>query len=135
MDEAVGTQASLFEYDTRMPAMRSAGGSVHGHGEYLRAVRRSVDAAHRSGRLDDEHAAAVSLLVAGARSLEAFEQIGKPYGSQKLIPAMTEVLRELHLTVDSAGTDEGPSDIDKLLAELATNDEQADAAPAVRHRP
>lgn len=94
-------QSVLFEFDTERESFH------HGkqtHGEYVGAILASVE--HRRGQhqLDEGHSAAVALLVAGGRALEAMEARSQTYGPAKLLPAMTEILRSLHMTVDTEAT-------------------------------
>ena len=103
------------------------------HGEYVTAVERTVAAAAEAGDLGQLDSAAIALLVAGARSLEASEAMGKPYAAAKMLPPMTEILRELRLTPESRPQASSGDRIDALLAELARNDEEPshdDAGPA-----
>ena len=127
-------QGSLFDqYDAETPRYQQARGAIHTHGEYVAAIGRTVAAAQAEDALTEVDAAGVALLIAGARSLEALEATGKPYGSAKLIPAMAEVLREYHLTPESRPQATTDDKIAALLAEMARNDDADDAAAPVRH--
>jgi hypothetical protein len=90
-----------------------------------------MDAAAQSDLIKPEDEALVTLVRAAAWSLDAFEQQNKPYGSSKLLPAVTEALRELRLTPDSRATETDNSLKDLLNGLGATTTD----APSEVHDP
>ncbi|MEU3475341.1 hypothetical protein ACVMLG_22065, partial [Escherichia coli] len=101
------------------------------HGRHSQAVDRAMDAAAQSDLIKPEDEALVTLVRAAAWSLDAFEQQNKPYGSSKLLPAVTEALRELRLTPDSRATETDNSLKDLLNGLGATTTD----APSEVHDP
>ena len=62
-----------------------------------------------------------TVLRAGAWALDSMERSNHHYGPAKLIPALTEALREAHMTPDARQTDTDAA-IHELLADLASAD-------------
>ncbi len=67
------------------------------------------------------------MLRASAWSLDSMERSGHHYGPAKLLPGITEALREAHMTPESRQTDTDAA-IMQLLADLAAVDSDDDAA-------
>lgn len=91
-------------------------------GRHSEAMDRAVDAARAVDALDDVDDGLITVLRAGAWSLDAFEKQNKPYGPSKIIGEMVEALREARMTPDSraAATDDS---IKELLNDLALPDD------------
>lgn len=104
-------------------------------GRHSQAVDRAMSAAADAHLIRPEDEALVTLVRAGAWSLDAFEKQNKPYGSSKLLPAVTEALRELRLTPDSRATETDDS-LKELLNDLgATDDAAAEVHDPARSEP
>lgn len=78
-------------------------------------------AAEVVGDLDEGMA---TILRAGAWALDSMERSNHHYGPAKLIPALTEALRDMHMTPDSRTTDTD-SAIVELLEDMAKADDTA----------
>ena len=101
-------------------------------GRHAQAVDRAMNAAAESALIRPEDEALVTLVRSAAWSLDAFEAQNKPYGPSKLLPAVTEALRELRLTPDSRAT-ETDNSLKDLLNDLGASDDTTagDAAAEV----
>lgn len=97
-------------------------------GRHSQAMDAALDAARDAELIADVDGGAATILRAGAWALDSFEKQDRPYGPAKLVPALTEALRELHMTPESRQTDVDKSIVD-LLADLATV--EADAPQVV----
>lgn len=115
-------QADLFGVTPVLPMV---------HGRHSQAVDRAMDAAAQKHLIEPEDEAMVTVVKAGAHALDAFEMQNKPYGPSKLIPAMTEALRELRMTPDSRQT-ETDNQLKDLFSGLA-NPTPGDAGAPVHH--
>ena len=104
------------------------------HGRHSQAVDRAMNAAADSDLIKPEDEALVTLVRAAAWSLDAFEKQNKPYGSSKLLPAVTEALRELRLTPDSRATETDDS-LKELLSGLGAVDTPAEVHDATGLHP
>ena len=104
------------------------------HGRHSAAVDRAMNAAADSDLIKPEDEALVTLVRAAAWSLDAFEKQNKPYGSSKLLPAVTEALRELRLTPDSRATETDDS-LKELLSGLGAVDAPAEVHDATGLHP
>lgn len=127
-------QLELFAFDTDPETMHY---NKRTHGEYVRALRRTVEARESAGTLEAVDSATIALAVAGMRALEGHEARGETYGPSKLLGPMVEVLRDL-APPDADGTP--TSEFDRLLDALSRNDEGNDddarnAAAPVRDAP
>lgn len=100
------------------------------NGRHSQAVDRAMSAAADSALLRPEDEALVTLVRSAAWSLDAFESQNKPYGPSKLLPAVTEALRELRLTPDSRAT-ETDNALKDLLNDLGASDDDPTPADAV----
>ena len=88
-------------------------------GRHSDATDAAIAAAAEQHIVDDVDRALLTTLRAGAWALDAFEKENKPYGPAKLIPALTEALREAHMTPESRAA-ETNDNISELLRDLAT---------------
>ncbi|ANA87579.1 hypothetical protein PBI_JEANIE_1 [Gordonia phage Jeanie] len=112
---------SLFDADERLADVR-VGQVLRGrHSKAMDAALTAANAAEVMGELDGGLA---TVLRAGAWALDSMEKSNHHYGPAKLIPAMTEALRDAHMTPESRQTDLD-SDYRQLLAELASADDSA----------
>lgn len=91
-------------------------------GRHSDAMDRAVTAARDQGALDTVDDGLVTVLRAGAWSLDAFEKQNKPYGPSKIIGEMVEALREARMTPDSRAEATDDS-IKELLHDLAVPDD------------
>ncbi len=127
-------QLDLFAFDTD-PATKHYNKTTHG--EYVRALRRTVEARQAAGTLEAVDSATIALAVAGMRALEGHEARGETYGPSKILGPLAEVLRDL-APPDADGTT--TSEFDRLLVALSNNDEgtssgTVDTAAPVRDTP
>lgn len=111
-------QLDLFDFDTSPERLTY---NKHTHGEYVRALKRTIEARALAGTLEQVDSAVIALAVAGMRALEGHEARGETYGPSKILGPLAEVLR------DMAPETEGPagSDFDRLIDALSANDEHA----------
>lgn len=100
-------------------------------GRHSQAVSRAMDAAASAQLIRPEDEAMVTVVRSAAWALDAFEKQNKPYGPSKLLPAVTEALRELRMTPDSRQT-ETDTKLMELLDGLA-DPTPGDAAAPVHH--
>lgn len=108
-------QDALFDTGTERIAEARAG--VILRGRHSKATDRALTAALRAELISDVDGAAATALRGLMWSLDAGEAQNKPYLASKAVPAITELLRELHMTPESRGTDtEG--DLAALAAQL-----------------
>jgi len=112
-------QMDLFAFDTD-PATTHYNKVTHG--EYVRALKRTVDARVAAGTLEAVDSATIALAVAGMRALEGHEARGETYGPSKILGPLADVLKELAPTDDGGSTS---SEFDRLLVALGTNDEES----------
>lgn len=96
------------------------------NGRHSQAVDRAMNAAAASDLIRPEDEALVTLVRSSAWALDAFESQNKPYGPSKLLPAVTEALRELRLTPDSRATETDDS-LKELLNGLGPTTADANA--------
>lgn len=87
-------------------------------GRHSHAMDAALDAARSAELIGEVDGGAATILRAGAWALDTFEARGQAYGPAKLVPALTEALRELHMTPESRHTDTDDNIAD-LLRELA----------------
>ncbi|MFC8387058.1 hypothetical protein [Nocardia sp. NPDC057272] len=106
-------QDALFDGEA-LPA--SVPGKIT-RGRISEAVDRAFASATEADLLRPEHEALQAFVRHAAWSADSFEQQNKPYGASKLIPAVTEALRELRLTPDSQA-DATDDDLRVLLEEI-----------------
>lgn len=111
-------QLDLFAFDTD-PATKHYNKVTHG--EYVRALKRTVDARQAAGTLEAVDSATIALAVAGMRALEGHEARGETYGPSKILGPLAEVLRDLAPANDDGST---TSEFDRLIDALSSNDEQ-----------
>lgn len=91
----------------------------------------AILAARSAEVVGDLDAGLTTVLRAGAWALDSMERSGHHYGPAKLLPGLTEALRDAHMTPESRQTDTDAALAD-LLTELGTLDtdtEHDDAAP------
>ena len=120
-------QLDLFQFDTSPETMHY---NKRTHGEYVRALRRTVEERERDGTLKVSDSATIALAVAGMRALEGHEARGETYGPSKILGPLVEVLRDLA----PAAEDGTPtSEFDRLLEALASNDEDEGTADHARN--
>lgn len=127
-------QLDLFAFDTDPETLHF---NKRTHGEYVQALRRTVEARQSAGTLEAADSATIALAVAGMRALEGHEARGETYGPSKILGPLAEVLRDL-APPDADGTP--TSEFDRLLEALAHNDEGTangpmDTAAPVRDAP
>ncbi len=103
-------QAALFE-PTEAVAQDRAGQVLRGR--HSRAFDAAIASAAEQQVVTDPDGALTSTLRAAAWALDSMERSGHHYGPAKLIPGITEALREAHMTPESR-----QSDIDSAVAEL-----------------
>lgn len=89
-----------------------------------RAVAAAT-AAEVVGELDE---GLTTVLRASAWALDSMEASGHHYGPAKLVPAVTEALREAHMTPESRATDADGA-IAELMRSMAAMETDDDAAP------
>lgn len=87
-------------------------------GRHELAVAGAIDAARTKGLVTDVDDGAITLLLAGARSLDVAEDTAKPYVAANVLPAMLSVFESLHMTVESRASTEKDG-LDDLLDELS----------------
>lgn len=116
-------QADLFAVEST--AVKRAGQVLRGR--HSEAMDRAVTAARTSEVVGDLDEGLTTVLRAGAWALDSMEASGHHYGPAKLVPAITEALREAHMTPESRQTDTDAAIAD-LLADLAAVDADDDAA-------
>lgn len=87
-------------------------------GRHELAVQGAIDAARKQGLVTDIDEGAITLLFAGARSLDIAEDTAKPYVAANVMPAMLSVLESLHMTVESRSTTK-KDELDDLLKQLS----------------
>lgn len=99
-------------------------------GRHSEAMDRALVAAKEQDALGVIDDGLVTVLRAGAWSLDAFESQNKPYGPSKIIEPMVNALREARLTPDSRAA--AADDEVKALLEALADDEDDDThtAPA-----
>lgn len=114
-------QAALFEPIEAVADAR-AGQVLRGrHSVAMDSALTAARAAEVVGDLDEGMA---TILRAGAWALDSMERSNHHYGPAKLIPALTEALRDMHMTPDSRTTDTD-SAIVELLEDMAKADDTA----------
>lgn len=115
-------QLDLFAFDTDPATLHY---NKRTHGEYVRALRRTIEARAEAGTLEPVDSATIALAVAGMRALEGHEARGETYGPSKILGPLAEVLRDLAPVDDGGAT---ASEFDRLLAALSNNDDPAEHA-------
>lgn len=119
--KAPGTgQAELFA-PTETTAQRRAGAVLRGR--HSVAMDSALDAARAQQITTPVDDGMATVLRAGAWALDSMESSGHHYGPAKLIPGLTEALRELHMTPESRQTDTDAAIAD-LLTDLAAVEAQ-----------
>lgn len=122
-------QLDLFAFDT---APETKHYNKLTHGEYVRALRRTVEARAAAGTLEAVDSATIALAVAGMRALEGHEARGETYGPSKILGPLAEVLRDLAPSTDEGGST--TSEFDRLLVALSDNGEHGSTTPgSIRH--
>lgn len=114
-------QESLFSTETTAERRR---GEVL-RGRHSQAMDTAIAAARAAEVVGDLDAGLTTVLRAGAWALDSMETSGHHYGPAKLLPGLTEALRDAHMTPESRQTDTDAALAD-LLAELGTIDTTAD---------
>lgn len=117
-------QADLF--DVEPVAVKRAGQVLRGR--HSEAMDRAVTAARSAEVVGDLDEGLTTVLRAGAWALDSMEASGHHYGPAKLLPGLTEALREAHMTPESRQTDTDTAIAD-LLADLGAMDTTDDDAP------
>lgn len=97
-------------------------------GRHSDAMDRAIAAARESEIVTDADEGLTTILRAGAWALDSMEKSNHHYGPSKLIPGLTEALRDAHMTPESRQTDVD-ADIAALIADLAKMDTDDDHAP------
>lgn len=117
-------QAGLFDVEATADARE---GEVL-RGRHSDAMDRAIAAAQDAEIVAEADEGLTTLLRAGAWALDSMEKSRHHYGPSKLIPALTEALRDAHMTPESrsTGTDDA---IAELVADLAKMDTEDDDAP------
>lgn len=107
-------QDALFATD-ESTAPRRAGQVLRGrHSQAMDAALTAARAQQITTEVDDGLA---TVLRAGAWALDSMETSGHHYGPAKLIPGLTEALRDMHMTPEARQTDTDTA-IAELLADL-----------------
>lgn len=101
---------------------------VVARGRHSKAMDAAVSAARDAEVIGDIDGGLVTVLRASAWALDSMERSGHHYGPAKLVPAITEALREAHMTPESRQTDTD-SAIADLIASLAGMDDEGSDAP------
>lgn len=115
-------QGSLFESEPT--AARRAGEVLRGR--HSEAMDRAIQAARTTGVVTEVDEGLTSVLRAGAWALDSMETSGHHYGPAKLVPAITEALRDAHMTPESrAGGGEVDEAVMQLVADLNRVDDNA----------
>lgn len=117
-------QDALFDA-VELLAERRAGQVLRGR--HSIAMDTAIDAARSAEVIGDIDAGITTVLRAGAWALDSMEASTHHYGPAKLIPAITEALRDAHMTPESRKT-ETDTAIHDLLTELGGIDDDDDAA-------
>ena len=95
-------------------------------------ISTEIDAAFAAAEeqelIRDEHRALMAVVRHGGWAMDNFEATNKPYGASKLIPGMTEALRELNLT-PAAQADAVDDSLKELLHGIAQP-----SRPEIPHR-
>lgn len=109
-------QIELFESEAARPP-----GKVL-RGRHSNAIDSALEAARSQGLVDSVDEALLTVIRAGAWSLDSFESQNKPYGPSKIIDGMVGALREARLTPDTRAqaTDDN---IIELLTQIGAEDE------------
>ena len=100
-------------------------------GRHSKAMDDALAAARAAEVVGDIDGGLSTVLRAGAWALDSMEASNHHYGPAKLIPALTEALRDAHMTPESRAT-ETDDKIAALLEELAEidNDDAPVSDPA-----
>ncbi|AKI28615.1 hypothetical protein GMA5_1 [Gordonia phage GMA5] len=117
-------QESLFDA-VESTATARAGQVLRGR--HSQAMDRAIDAARTAEVVGPMDEGLTTVLRAGAWALDSMERSGHHYGPSKLIPGITEALRDAHMTPESRQTDTDAA-IVELLNDLAKADTDDDAA-------
>lgn len=113
-------QDALFD-TVELVAERRAGQVLRGR--HSIAMDKAINAARTAEIVGDLDAGLTTVLRAGAWALDSMEASNHHYGPAKLIPAMTEALRDAHMTPEARKT-ETDNAITELVKELAGLDEE-----------
>ena len=114
-------QAALFE---PIDAVADARAGQVLRGRHSVAMDSALTAAREAEVVGDLDEGMATILRAGAWALDSMERSNHHYGPAKLIPALTEALRDMHMTPDSRTTDTD-SAIVELLEDMAKADDTA----------
>lgn len=87
-------------------------------GRHEEAVERCITALKRDQLVTDHDEAALTLLRAGARSLDIGEDQGKPYVAAHMLPPVLAVLTQMRMTVETRANAENDA-MEQLLSDLA----------------
>ena len=93
-------------------------------GRHSKVIDNAISEAFDAGILTSVDGGVAAALRLGFWAGDSFETNNMPYGPAKLLPALTEALREAHMTPDSRQTDVD-GEIAALLTDLATVDTEA----------
>lgn len=109
-------------------------------GRHSKAMDRALTAARNAELLAEVDEGLATTARACAWALDTFEKRGQAYGPAKLVPAITEALRELHMTPESrqADMDTEIADLLRDLGTVATDDAEgtgSDGGAALHHAP
>lgn len=95
-------------------------------GRHSKAIDDALTAARAAHLVEAIDGAAASAARHAFWAMDSFEAENKPYGPSKLLPAVTELLRELRMTPDAR-----QSDMDDSLKDLIN--ELSDTDPEISH--
>ena len=117
-------QGGLFD-DVELTATPRRGEVLRGrHGQAMDRAIAAATEAEVVGAIDE---GLLTTLRAGAWALDSMESRGAMYGPAKLLPGITEALRDAHMTPESRKTDTDAA-IAALLGDLAEVGDDDDAA-------
>lgn len=101
-------------------------------GRHSAAIDSALDAARAAELITDVDGAAATTLRATGWALDVMEDRQQSYGPAKLVPAITELLREMRMTPESrqGGVDEALAD---LVRDMGRFDEPSTGTAPVHH--
>lgn len=120
-----GPGQDSLDLDIERTAVPRAGQVLRGR--HSKAMDEAIAAARDAELVGDVDKGLTTVLRASAWALDSMERSGHHYGPAKLLPGITEALREAHMTPESRQTDTDAA-IMQLLADLAAVDSDDDAA-------
>lgn len=91
-------QGDMFADDDAVPKFTVNSGAQEHRGRISTEIDAAFAAAQEQELVREEHRALMAVVRHGGWAMDNFEATNKPYGASKLIPGMTEALRELNLT-------------------------------------